>query len=77
MAIEYYTVQEAADLLKVTQRSVYRYIESGKLEATKTAAGTWRITNRAILLFLGEPETAHLMNEKTGQLAREYVTDRK
>lgn len=70
---EYYTTKEAAALLKVTYRTILNYIESGKLEATKTAAGQWRISTKALLLFLGEPETVHLQNEKTALVAREYV----
>lgn len=36
-----YTTQEVADILKVHQRTTFRYIKSGKLKATKI--GQWRI----------------------------------
>ena len=36
-----YTLQEVAKILKVSEKSVYRYIKSGKLKATKI--GQWRI----------------------------------
>ena len=36
-----YTIQEIADILKVSKKTIYRYIESGKLKATKI--GQWRI----------------------------------
>jgi len=36
-----YTIQEVADLLKVSRKTIYRYIASGKLKATKI--GQWRI----------------------------------
>ena len=53
---EYYTLPEAMELLHVSRRSVYNYISSGKLKATKTASGTWRISALAILDFLGVTE---------------------
>ncbi len=36
-----YTLPEIAEILKVNRKSVYRYIQGGKLKATK--AGQWRI----------------------------------
>ena len=36
-----YTIQQVADILQVSKKSVYRYIQSGKLKATKI--GQWRI----------------------------------
>ena len=36
-----YTLQEVATLLKVSRKTIYRYITSGKLKATKI--GQWRI----------------------------------
>ena len=37
-----YTLPEIAEILKVSRKSIYRYIKSGKLKATK-ATGQWRI----------------------------------
>jgi excisionase family DNA binding protein len=37
-----YTLPEIAEILKVSRKSVYRYIESGKLKASK-GTGQWRI----------------------------------
>ena len=48
----YYTVPETAGLLKVIPRTVYRYIEEGKLEATKAAGGQWRVPQSAIVKFI-------------------------
>lgn len=53
---EYYTLSEAMELLHVSRRSVYNYIYAGKLKATKTASGNWRISAKAILDFLGVTE---------------------
>jgi excisionase family DNA binding protein len=36
-----YTTQEVAEILKVHQRTIFRYIKSGRLKAVKT--GHWRI----------------------------------
>jgi len=45
-----YTLQEVADLLKVSTRTVLRYIKAGKLKATKI--GQWRISENNIKDFL-------------------------
>ncbi|MBD3365727.1 helix-turn-helix domain-containing protein [candidate division WWE3 bacterium] len=48
-----YTSTEVADVLGVSLRSVYRYLEQGKLEAEiKTATGRLRFTKQDILNFL-------------------------
>ena len=44
-----YTLQEVAELLRVSERSVYRYIDGGKLKATKI--GHWRITKKDLDTF--------------------------
>ena len=36
-----YTLPEVAKILRVSRKSIYRYIESGKLKAIKI--GQWRI----------------------------------
>ena len=36
-----YTLPEVATLLRVSRKTIYRYIESGKIKATKI--GQWRI----------------------------------
>ena len=38
---EFYTVQEVAKILKVSEKTVYRLIKDGKLKAVKI--GQWRI----------------------------------
>lgn len=47
-----YTMQEAADLLRVQPRTVSNYIKSGRLKAAK-AGGEWRITLDALKDFVG------------------------
>lgn len=45
-----FTIEEAAKILRVSSRSVNRYIESGKLKASKI--GSWRITEVDLQKFL-------------------------
>src|SRR3990167_11410004 len=59
-----YTSTEVAEILGVSLRSVYRYLEEGKLDAeVKTATGRHRFTKENILNFLypGEAELAPRM----------------
>ena len=51
--IKLYTPKEAAQLLKVTRRSIYTYLKSGKLEAVKIGNG-WRISQEALEKFLSQ-----------------------
>src|SRR3989344_7553676 len=49
----FYTSTEVAEILGVSLRSVYRYLEEGKLDAEiKTATGRHRFTKDNILSFL-------------------------
>lgn len=49
----FYTSTEVAEILGVSLRSVYRYLEDGKLDAeVKTATGRHRFTRKNILDFL-------------------------
>ena len=45
-----FTIDEAAKILRVSSRSINRYIESGKLKASKI--GSWRITEVDLQKFL-------------------------
>lgn len=53
------TIEEVAEILRVSTRSVTRYIESGKLKASKI--GVWRIKESDLQEFL----------DKTSNLERE------
>jgi excisionase family DNA binding protein len=53
--MELLTIDEAAKILKVSKRTVYEWIRTGKLDAVK--AGTlWRIHQEAINKFLEKPK---------------------
>lgn len=47
---ELLTLKEVAKLLRVSERSVYRYIDGGRLKATKV--GYWRIQKKDFDAFL-------------------------
>ena len=44
------TLKEVAERLRVSERSVFRYIHDGKLKATKI--GYWRISEKALEDFI-------------------------
>lgn len=66
-----YTSTEVADIIGVSLRSVYRYLEEGKLKAeVKTATGRHRFTKKNILDFLypeREEEIEEMSEEVTVQ----------
>lgn len=43
--IKVYTLEEVQAILKVTQRTLYNYIKTGKLKATKIGK-YWRVTHQ-------------------------------
>ena len=45
--LKVYTIDEVAELLHVTRRTVYNYIKEGKLKATKIGK-YWRVTSKAL-----------------------------
>ncbi len=44
------TIKEVAKYLRVSERSVLRYIEAGRLEASKV--GYWRVSEKALEDFI-------------------------
>ena len=49
--IKVYTLEEIADILKVTRRTLYTYIKAGKLDAVKVGR-YWRVREDALRKFL-------------------------
>ena len=47
---DYYSVQELAEQLNVTTRSIRNYLQEGKLHGTK-AGGKWRFTEQDLYDF--------------------------
>ena len=54
------TIEEVAEILRVSSRSVNRYIESGRLKASKL--GVWRIKQSDLDRFL--EETSNIRKKK-------------
>jgi len=52
---EWLTPDEVADELRVTRRAVYRWLQSGRLQAAK-AGRVWRIRRKDLEEFLGLEE---------------------
>ena len=50
MREKFLKLKEVAKLLRVSERSVFRYIHSGRLKATKV--GYWRISEKELKNFL-------------------------
>lgn len=50
--IKYLKVKEVAEELRVSKRTVFRYIKSGKLKAVKI--GQWRITRTDLNKFINK-----------------------
>lgn len=46
-----YTLLEIADILDVSVRSLYSYINNGKLKAVKIG-GAWRVTEKNLMEFI-------------------------
>ncbi len=47
-----YTLREVEEILKVTQRTLYKYIKEGRLKATK--AGNWRVKHSDLMDFVNK-----------------------
>lgn len=65
--IEVYTLNEIADLLQVTKRSLYSWIKSGRLKALKVGR-EWRVTKKSLEAFL-EENTATQAEEQPAKKA--------
>lgn len=49
-------IQHAATLADVNRRTIYRYLEEGKIHAVKTVGGTYRVCSGCLLK--SEPENS-------------------
>ena len=49
--LKVYTLDEVADILKITRRTLYTYIKTGKLRATKIGR-YWRVSEAALQEFV-------------------------
>jgi excisionase family DNA binding protein len=51
MEIKVYTLQEVADVLKVSRQTIYNYLKAGKLKASKIGK-EYRVTETQLQDFL-------------------------
>lgn len=51
-----YTLREVEEILNVTQRTLYRWIDAGSLKAFK-AGRTWRVSEEALQEFIEQGGT--------------------
>lgn len=49
--MQFYTVKEFAEMVKISEKTVTRYIKTGDLEAVKFG-GQWRITETAVQSYI-------------------------
>lgn len=56
------TIKEVAKYLRVSERSVLRYIEAGRLKAVKV--GYWRVSEKALEDFLKQNSNSNKKNRK-------------
>lgn len=50
-AIRVYTLDEVAEVLKITRRTLYTYVKEGKLKAVKIGR-EWRVSENALQAFI-------------------------
>ena len=61
--VELLTVQQVAKWARVSPKSIYRWIESGKIPVVKFGERTYRIPARAVIAQLNASGYDHLVNE--------------
>lgn len=61
-----YTPLEAAEVLKLTRRTLYSYLKSGQLKATKIGRG-WRITQKNLEDFIANGAEVEDANRYRGK----------
>ena len=52
--IKVYTLDEVADILKVTKQTLYNYIKAGTLHAVKMGK-YWRVSEESLQAFISNP----------------------
>ena len=53
MAVKTYTLDEVAQILQLTRRTLYSYVKAGQLKAVKIGR-SWRVTEAALQEFLSK-----------------------
>lgn len=55
--MQFYTLQEISELLRVSMTTIYRYVESGKLGAVKIG-NSYRVTDEDLRKFIDDCRVA-------------------
>lgn len=64
-----YSVEEVANELQVTTRTIRNYLKEGRLQGTKVG-GQWRFSKEDLYAFIGQTD----LMEKKGSLLEHYLT---
>ena len=51
MTVKIYTLDEVSDILKITKRTIYTYVQSGHLKASRIGR-YWRVSEEQLQEFL-------------------------
>lgn len=60
----YFTVDEVAEMLRVSSRTIYRWMENGKLKFFRAKGGATRIPLSELNRFIEENTGTHQKEEK-------------
>lgn len=66
-------IQEAAKLLRVSKWTVYRWIEEGRLRATKIGQGSLRVFRTSVSGLIGEDKSPDRHAKKKGGITATRV----
>ena len=61
--IKVYTLDEVADILKVSRRTLYTYVKEGKLPAVKMGK-YWRVSQESLQTFVSTGTTVSVANRR-------------
>ena len=61
--IKVYTLDEVADILKVSRRTLYTYVKEGKLPAVKMGK-YWRVSQESLQAFISTGTTVAEANRR-------------
>lgn len=68
--IKVYTLDEVADILKVSRRTLYTYVKEGKLPAVKMGK-YWRVSQESLQAFISTGTTVAEANRRKEHKSKE------
>lgn len=68
--IKVFTLDEVADILKVTKRTLYNYVKDGKLPAVKMGK-YWRVSQESLQAFISTGTTVADANRRKEHQSKE------